>query len=193
MAIELEIKFPVAAHEPVRERLRSLGASCAGLWFECNRLFDTPDGRLRTSDCGLRLRSARRIDATEDRAPRWHLTFKGPRQAAGTSDGTKRRTEFEAPVDDPDELAGLLVRLGLRETITYEKRRECWRLGAAEVVLDELPRLGCFVEIEGDSPALRQAADALGLPRDQALAATYVELVVEHGTLRPDGRLELRF
>jgi adenylate cyclase class 2 len=194
MPTEIELKYRVETHEPVRQRLRSLGALRGESWLECNRLFDTPGGRLRAADCGLRLRTARGIGRDASIAPAAVLTFKGPRQSIGADCGPKRRSEFETAIDDPDTLAELLTQLGLREAVVYEKRRECWHLGSVEIVLDELPRLGRFVEIEGQTTdGVVQVREQLALPREGQWTETYVELAARHGAPRSDGCIELRF
>ncbi len=194
MAVEIELKYRVESHAPIRERLRAAGAVFEGVWLEQNHLFDTPRERLRTTDCGLRLRVERRADGPTPGPERALLTFKGPRSSDEANGSAKRRSEFEAAVDDADTLKALLVRLGLRETVAYEKRRERWRLGEGEVVLDELPRLGLFVEIEGAHMNwLTEAAQRLGLCREVQVDETYVALAAARGDRRDDGGVELRF
>ena len=51
-------------------------------------------------------------------------------------------------IGNPEAMESILDALGFMPAMIYEKRRETWRLGATEVVIDELP-FGLFMEIEG--------------------------------------------
>jgi hypothetical protein len=59
-------------------------------------------------------------------------------------------------VDDPSAVAAVLSACGLRPMVRLQKRRSVYRLGRCTVALDELPVLGCFVEIEGPSESAIQ-------------------------------------
>jgi adenylate cyclase class 2 len=171
MPVELECKISVASHDEVRERLRAEGAQYEGRVLETNRLFDREDGSLRRTDRGLRLRSVVTLDGD---APGATLAFKGPREGGGF----KQREEIEVEVSDPTSTASLLGALGYAQCVAFEKRRETWRLGSCTVELDELPRLGCFVEIEGsDEPTIRSAMAALGLSEDRHVRESYVTMM----------------
>ena len=88
----------------------------------------------------------------------------------------------------------ILQRLGFQEVILYEKQRASWELGDCEVLLDELPRLGWFVEIEGPELAsIEHARQLLGLQTAPAVPETYVELAAAHGVTDEAGRRSLRF
>jgi adenylate cyclase class IV len=90
-------------------------------------------------------------------------------------------------------LLALLARLGFVETVVYEKRRETWQVGVCEVVLDELPQLGWFAEIEGPSEsAVRECRTKLALDSEAIAPESYVELAARHG-VRMDGTVALRF
>jgi len=186
MAHEIEAKYRLADPAAMRALLLGRGAECVGRVLEINRIFDTPDGALRRADSGLRIRvtqppdDAPKSDASPQRAT---LTFKGPRCAGPL----KSREEIETEIGDAAALAELLQRLGFRETVRYEKRREAWRVGLCEVALDELPRLGWFVEVEGPSAESVESVCAdLHLGHKDRITETYVALAAAKG--EPDGR-----
>ncbi|MBK9127717.1 MAG: class IV adenylate cyclase [Phycisphaerales bacterium] len=190
MAIEHEIKLRCDDLAAIRQRLEGSGGRRLGLVLEHNLMLDTPDGRLRAADCGLRLRRRQTLDGHD--APTV-LTFKGPRVLAATAP-LKSREEIEVTVEDADTLLALLGRLGFEPRLAYEKRRETWRLGVCAVCLDELPLLGTFVEIEGPAPeAVHATRDALGLAAALSVAKTYVELAWEVGEPGADGVRRLSF
>ena len=83
--------------------------------------------------------------------------------------------------DDPSMLKGmrrLLTSIGFVEVLRFAKRRESWRLAGCRVELDELPKLGCFVEIEGPSEeAIQAVREQLGLVDSESVTRGYPELL----------------
>lgn len=187
LARELELKLRLAGPAALRAALQAAGAEPRGAELETNHIFDTPARTLLRAGQGLRLRE--RL-ALPDRTPLPAvLTFKGPIEDAAC----KQREELESTVGDAAAAAAILSALGLERVVLYEKRRETWRLGACLVELDELPRLGWHVELEGPTRAALEAlATQLGLSGAERIEETYVALAVRHGTDSPRGR-ELRF
>lgn len=187
MPIELEIKLRVAEFEPLRAALAAVGAEPVSAGLEWNCLLDDADGTLRRGDRGLRVR---RFSDDGAGASRTTLTFKGPRDGAGI----KSRAETETEVADVDALLEILAALGLKPCLVFEKRRETWRFEDCEVCLDELPSLGCFVEIEGpDRTAIDRARRALSLVDAPLVANTYPALVETHVSPNRAGIRELLF
>src|SRR5215207_461186 len=119
MPVEIEAKMSVDSHDPVRARLREVGARSAGSHFEVNTFFDTEDRSLLAADEGLRVR-LQRDDATGE--VRHIITWKGPRQPGPL----KSREELELEVDGADAAARLLEKLGYLRSLSFEKRRESW-------------------------------------------------------------------
>jgi adenylate cyclase class 2 len=105
------------------------------------------------------------------------VTLKG---AAVLERGLKSRTELETRVASPEVLADILSSLGFLPLFRYEKFREVWSLGAAEVCLDETP-LGRFVEIEGAEAAIHAAAAHLKLVAREFLTDSYPALWMASG------------
>jgi len=185
---EIELKFRVSDFDPIRTRLAALGGHWAPAVLELNRIFDTPKRELLASDCGLRLRQWRSLDFQSQCGAT--LAFKGPR----TGQTAKSRDEIETAVGDANAVTEILRRLGFAEVVRYEKRRESWTWGACEISLDELPRLGKFLEIEGpDEQQVRQLAEALGLSPLATEAQTYVHLASVHGDQDESGCRCLEF
>jgi adenylate cyclase, class 2 len=180
MPIEIEKKYrlPPARLEPLRRRLREVGAEGDGsAEFEENTIYTGPG-----LDPGRRALRLRR------KGERAVFTFK-ERELSGSP--VKRQREEETEVSDAGALAAILEALGYRPALVYEKRRETWRLAGAEVVIDELP-FGLFVEIEGDEPRILEAESLLGLGDAEAEHAPYPELTLRHGVER-GGVFESRF
>jgi len=171
MAIEIELKLRVESHEPIRQRLKSLGAVLRKNVVETNRIFDRPDGELRRRGCGLRVRTVVRIDGGTLPAK---LTFKGPRSRGDL----KSREEIETFVEDPIAAVELLGRLGFQTMVCYEKRRESWGWRDCIVELDEPAGLGLFVEIEGpSSESIRAVQTDLQLQDLEPVTVSYVGML----------------
>lgn len=187
MPQEIEIKLKLVDPERLRAVLRDHGATYRGRDFEVNRIFDFPDGRLRQAGSALRVRLVRPlIIAGKDSGT---LTFKGPRD----SNALKSREEIEIAVEDTTALVVVLARLGLVQRVRYEKRRETWSLRNCEIVLDELPLIGWYVEIEGpNSESVLGCRDELELGQVPAEEASYVQLAVGHGC-EQEGVFSLEF
>jgi adenylate cyclase class 2 len=172
MAVEIEAKMSVPDLASVRARLSELGAEPAGNNLETNTFFDTEDRSLLAADEGLRLRHNQN---KETGAEEHIITYKGPRQHGKL----KSREEVEVTVANAQDASELLERLGFVRMLSFEKRRESWKLGGCKVELDELPYLGSFVEIEGpaDEPVLA-VREQLGLADRPIVKSAYIALLM---------------
>ncbi len=170
MPTELEAKMQVADLEPVRGKLKSAGAARIKSELETNTFFDTPGNVLRSADKGLRIRVA--VD--EGGHKKCTVTMKGPLQKSQF----KAREEIQFVADDAEAVREMFEYLGYAATLSFEKRRETWKMGDSEIDLDELPLLGKFVEIEGKSEqeiaAVRQT---LGLQDAGLISIGYIALL----------------
>jgi adenylate cyclase class 2 len=173
MSVEIEAKMHVEDFAAVREALKSSGAARIGEALETNTFFDTVDHSLLAKDSGLRLRVSRHADGREE----FMITFKGPLQ----SGQLKSRDEIEIAIDNPKIAAELLGRLGYLPELSFQKRRESWRLGDCHVELDEMPYLGRFIEIEGpNEPAVMRVREKLGLGELAFEKRGYITLLSEY-------------
>ena len=172
MAVEIEAKMAVPDLAPVRAKLQELGAEPAGQNLETNTFFDTEDRSLLAADEGLRLRHNLN---TGSGVGEHIITYKGPRQHGKL----KSREEVEVSVANSQDASELLERLGFVRMLSFEKRRESWKLGGCKVELDELPYLGSFVEVEGPSeePVLA-VREQLGLADRPIVKSSYIALLM---------------
>jgi len=174
MPLEIEVKLKVDSHEPVRARLRELGAICVGRVLEMNHIFDRSDGSLRRSGCGLRVRSCQVLDGE---GPSPSLTYKGPRHPGPL----KKREEIETQIEDPRAVLELLAALDFVEAVRFEKRRETWTFDDATIELDDVPHLGTYVEIEGrDEDHVRRVQEAVGLNQHTTEPQSYITLLCRY-------------
>ncbi|HEX7772346.1 MAG TPA: class IV adenylate cyclase, partial [Pyrinomonadaceae bacterium] len=122
--IEVEKKFRLTKRQrdAVLKRLPEIGASLEREEFEENTLYG--GGPLQTASCVLRMRRIGK-NAT--------LTYKRHLQGASA---IKQRREEETDVADPEAMEAILEALGFTAAMVYEKRRQTWRLGKTEIVID---------------------------------------------------------
>ena len=173
MPLEMEAKLKVERLEPTRLRLQQGGALRVGNHLETNALYDTVDAMLEKADQGLRVRVRRDLENGSEDAI---LTFKGP----GLPGAYKNREEIETHVADPKAMAALLNALGYRQSFSFQKKRESWEWEGCHVELDEVPHLGCFVEIEGaDEAAILEVQQKLGLAGIESLKISYIGLLLK--------------
>ena len=173
MPNEIEAKMKVETFDAVRRRLEELGARRVGKVLETNTFFDTPDGRLVREGKGLRVRDSRDMETGKHRHV---VTFKGPQG----KEELKNREEIEFSVDDGEAAAALLRAIGFEMILSFEKRRETWELDDCEVVLDELPILGWFVEIEGpDESGVMNLHQKLGLSDRPLIQTAYATMLAQ--------------
>jgi adenylate cyclase class 2 len=141
--IEVEQKFPVADLAEVETRLLALGASISVPRRESDLYFAHPCRDFAATDEALRLRCS-------DRG-RW-ITYKGPKIDATTK--TRREIDLALPAeaDVQGDWVTLLETLGFRPIAEVVKRRRkaivAWQGRQIEASLDEVDRVGTFIELE---------------------------------------------
>ncbi len=179
MPIEIEKKYRLTnkLRIAIERRLRELGVSSRPVEFEENTLYH--GGRIDVGGCALRLR---RVGA------RAILTFK---QRIPTKSSIKHQLEEETEVANAEAAHAILTALGFRPALFYEKRRTRWRMGRAEIVIDELP-FGLFMEIEAAEKEIARVEALLGIKDLPAVIETYPTLTAKLGKARR-GIVEARF
>lgn len=156
MRTEIEVKFLAIDIDEVRAKLKSLGAACEQPMRLMRRVAIDSEFMRTGKDAFLRVR---------DEGNKVTMTYK---QFDSLSvDGAK---EMEVEVSDYEATVALLAQVGLSAHTYQETRRETWRLGEVEVMIDEWPWLKPYIEIEGESEAdLRDAASQLGFDWSDAV------------------------
>lgn len=179
MPIEIEKKYRLNQKQrlAIERRLRKAGALKHGIEHEENTIYR--GGRLDFGGCALRLR---RVDR------RAILTFK---QRIPTASPIKHQREEETEVANADKVDAILQSLGFVPALIYEKRRRRWKLGKAEIVVDELP-FGLFMEIEAAEKAIARIEKEIGAEDLPAVMETYPTLTAKFGKQR-NGIIEARF
>ena len=148
MNTEIEVKFLNVDIDEVRQKLQAAGAVLEHPMRLMKRaLIETPEMNARHAY--LRIR---------DEGDKITATFKQFTENSLT--GAKER---EIVVSDFDETIEIFAEFGLHYHTFQESKRETWKYGDVEVVIDEWPWINPYIEIEGDSEeAVKQAAKDLG-------------------------------
>jgi adenylate cyclase class 2 len=138
--MEIEAKVKVDSLDAVVAQLVTLKADRRDRVRHIDTYYDDSAGLLIAKGCGLRLR--RQISPDGEKVI---LTYKGPKQKGRF----KKRREIEVEIADFDTMDTILTELGCQKKLVIEKRRTFWRFKGCAICLDEVPLLGCFVEVEG--------------------------------------------
>ena len=169
MCTEIEAKLKVDSLDDVKQKLVELGAEFLAEQLQTDCYFDDANASLKNSDKALRLR--RQVTGKTEKV---FLTFKGPK----TKDNFKKRQEIEIEIKDANSAEKLLLSLGYKKALVFEKKRRIWEVGNCIVALDELPLLGDFVEIEGpDDKRIGDVQSSLGLADLPHIVESYASLI----------------
>lgn len=189
MCVEIEAKLKVDSLNEIEHRLNELHADFLTEKLQIDTYFDDVNSNLRQTDRCLRLR--REITPKNES---FFLTYKGAREKppevalnsrkgwtspkSGFAVQFKRRQEIEIEIKDHDSTVKLLVALGFRKVLVFDKKRRTWQLGDCNVALDQLPLIGNFVEIEGpDNEKIADVQKTIGLTNLLHIVESYATLI----------------
>jgi len=166
---EVEVKFRIDSTDSFVSRLKEIGAVKVDDGFERNLKFDK-NNEMKNSKELLRLRSyGKKADITHKKK------VEHPR-----GDEFKVRDETIVNIDSFERGKKLLEALGFSQVGTYEKQRQTWELGESGILIDTMPFLGKFIEIEGSEEDIEEIAGKLGLEMKDAITNDYVSLFEEY-------------
>jgi len=161
MKKEIEIKFKIENLNLIKRKLKDKKAKFIGKTLERTIKFDTENKDLEKKGKFLRVRTGFKNV----------ITFKRKIKRKDTK--FKEREEIELEIPEPEKMKIILENLGFTKKWIMEKYREKWILGDAEVVIDKLPKMGNFIEIEGSKKSIQETAKVLGLNFEDRITATY--------------------
>ncbi|MNQ38284.1 CYTH domain protein [compost metagenome] len=136
MNTEIEAKFVNVDHEVIRQLLNEIGAKLEQPMRLMKRV-TIDSSEMKAKNAFVRVR---------DQGDKVTLTYKQFDELS--VNGAK---EIEVTVNNFDETIGLFAAAGLPYGSFQESKRETWRLGSTEIVLDVWPWLDPYIEIEGES------------------------------------------
>lgn len=137
MDIEYEVTFPNINKDEVRNKLKGAGAKLIRPEFLQRRVVfhlpkghEIPGGWLRVRDEGGKITMSLKV-------------------VVGNKIENQREVYLE--IGDFAAAVSFLTSLSCKKKAYQESKREIWRLGGAEITIDEWPFLEPFVEIEAQS------------------------------------------
>lgn len=157
MKPEIEAKFLDIDPDSISSELKKLGASLVfSEHLVRQKVFDFPDFRLDKDFSWLRLR---------EENGKVTLTLK-----KWQKEGIDGMGEIAFGVESFEEAERLLIAIGLCVKSSQMKKRELWKLGDTEFMIDTWPWIPAFLEIEGKTEEdVRAAADRLTLKWETAM------------------------
>jgi len=199
-----------ADHDEVRDRLADIDATRVRRVRQVDTYYDAPHRDFAETDEALRIRretvadgtngsdGERRVDddgvdAAAHGSPdtETRITYKGPL----VETESKTREEFETAVADGDAAESILGGLGFSPAATVEKDREFFSVDGYTVTLDDVARVGEFVEVEREVAeagieTAREGAHAvlreLGFDPDEQIRTSYLGLLLRSQDLPND-------
>lgn len=168
---ELEIKISIP-----EEHFKKLFDTCNNLFGEpsshvqqLDEYFDTPDGQLKKQDLVIRIRSHGNKKTIALKSARIELPS-----------GMTERIELEFLSAEGEKVQEQLTKQGLSPNESAEKERWTFLQEDCEIVLDRLPFIGTFCEIEGPSEdAIQKIVHLLDLSSFQTVRKNYGELMID--------------
>lgn len=163
---ENEVKYKIVDPAGIRMKLRACGFKRKRTEKEIDYSFDTRRNDFLNSGTLIRLR---------EHGAHALLTYKGPAEKSRF----KKRLEINIPIDDFKKTRDFLARIGLKGILLKEKIRETYVRKKDVVVLDALPFLGYYLEIEGTDRQILAISKQLNCPVADAITDTYSELFMK--------------
>ncbi len=166
--IEVEVK----AHAPqnkgaLEEKLVEIGARRVGEEFQEDVYFNAPHRDFAQTDEALRIRKV-----TDESSEKIFITYKG----AKMDEVSKTRKEVEVGVEDSYKVADIFKSLSFRPVATVRKNRTIYTLKDLVITLDEVQKVGSFVEIEKEIEEGEDTKEAL-----DEIFATYSKIGINDG------------
>ena len=173
MNTEIEVKFVNINHDDIRDKLKMIGAKLEQPMRLMQRV-TIDSSEMRSKNAFLRVR---------DQGDKITLTYKQFDELS-----INWAKEIEILVNNFDETIKLLAAAGLPHGSFQETKRETWKFGSTEIVLDVWPWLNPYIEIEGQSEHdVKSVASLLDLNWSEAVFGDVMEAYrVQYPHIGPD-------
>ena len=181
MAKEIETKFKIKKKAPIVKALKAMGAQFVSREYERDIYYHVVSSKSALSVIRFRFLKNGGL-----------FTIKSAR-GQKSSTQYKVREEHEVMIDDAKGFCLMLKRIGFVPKFRKEKKRDTYRWKNAKIVIDELPYLGLYIEIEGPKKRIKEGASALSLSMDEAIAVSYMDLFNAYKKSNKKPNLELVF
>lgn len=167
--LEIKIAFDSEEHfQQVYDICHQLFGPPISHFLQLDEYYDTPDGQLKKQDLVIRIRSSGEKKTIALKSPRIDLPS-----------GMTSRIELEFLSAEGEKVHEQLLNQGLNPNEAAEKERWTFIHEDCEIVLDKLPFIGSFIEIEGPSEiAINEIVHLLNLSSCQVVRKNYGELMM---------------
>ncbi|PIN98959.1 MAG: hypothetical protein COT90_01670 [Candidatus Diapherotrites archaeon CG10_big_fil_rev_8_21_14_0_10_31_34] len=167
--IEIEVKHKIKGKKELKKIKNKLNqiAQFKKKEKELNLVFDSADSSFKKKGFLLRLRKASKNT----------LTFKSKIKGKGKF---KERKETEMQIKDFYRTKKTLEKMNFEPKFIYEKKRETFELNQTEILLDELPFIGFYLEIEGNKKSIKEVEEKLGLKEKNRITKNYLQLFLDY-------------
>ncbi|MBI5681400.1 MAG: class IV adenylate cyclase [Methanobacterium sp.] len=141
--IEVEVKAHAKNFNDVKRKLEEINAIKTKFEHQKDTYFNNPNYRdFEITDEALRIRNT-----TTDGKSEIILTYKG----AKMDDVSKTRKELEVNVENFQQMSSILENLGFKPVADVEKERTTYMFNEFIISLDNVFKVGKFVEIEKEA------------------------------------------
>lgn len=176
MKPEIEAKFVDVDIDDIRQRLKDAGAELEQP-MRLMRRVNIEEQAHKDAGAWIRVR---------DEGDKTTLTWKQGMKKSRTID---RIQELEVVVSSFDDTVKIFELAGWKPKTYQESKRETWKLGEVEILIDEWPWLEPMIEIEAsDEAAVRAVAEQLGFSWNDAEYGNIDDVYMKHYNFVPDFR-----
>lgn len=172
MLQETEIKLKIENDEKAK-RLINKCETLSNYKFEKqiqrDEYYDSINGELKQNDLVVRLRTVN---------GKFFVALKSPR--VFITDEIQKRIELEFEITDINKMREKIAEQGLKASAIIDKHRLSFNLFNCNILIDELPFIGWFLEIEGnDSNSINEAIERLNISNKIVMKNHYGEILDE--------------
>lgn len=179
--IEVEVKLPIYRRSTTEKALREMGFSPLDLIRESDIYFTSDFHDFMVRDEALRIRSSENLTLG---TCSYAITYKGPKMDSVSM----TRKELETGIEDPEIGRNIFIALGYRELTPVNKLRQYYQLKEIHACVDQVEKLGSFLELEVliDQESERERAleqirgilEAAGSSMDETTRVSYLGMLM---------------
>jgi len=172
MLQETEIKLKIENHENAKrliEKCKDLSNYEFEMQIQRDEYYDTINEELKKNDLVVRIRALNE---------KFFIALKSPR--VFITDEIQKRIELEFEITEVNKIRTEIAEQGLKASAIIDKHRLSFYLFNCNILIDKLPFIGWFIEIEGDSPnSINEAIEKLNISKNTVETNNYGELLDE--------------
>jgi adenylate cyclase class 2 len=175
---EIELKILEINPKEIEKKIISLGGKKVGSYILKVRLYDFPDGRLKSNFSILRIRT---YENEKNKIEKTEFTFKQATDDLRNKSEFKICEELQTEVSDAGELQKIIEALGLVFTKDLEKKRTSFILDKTKIEIDIYPGVPPYIEIEGDEKTIPLVVKKLGYTMKDTTNIGGIQVLKKYG------------